>query len=70
MQERYYSVYIMANQRYTVLYTGVTNNIFNRSGQHKSKIKKNSFTAKYNVDKLIENFNPKWRDLFEDFYKK
>jgi len=58
-EERYYFTYIMTNQRHAVLYTGVTNNILNREYQHKRKINKNSFTTKYNVDKLVyyETYN-------------
>lgn len=57
--ERYYAVYISTNKRHSVLYTGVTNNILNRDDQHKRKVNKNSFTAKYNVDKIVyyETFN-------------
>ena len=36
-----------------MLYTGVTNNIFERNFQHQSKINKNSFTAKYNVNRVV-----------------
>jgi len=59
MEEKYYFVYISTNQRHTVLYTGVTNNILNRDNQHKTKINKNSFTAKYNINKVVyyETFN-------------
>ena len=53
MKEKYYFVYISTNQRHTVLYTGVTNNIFERDNQHKEKIKPNSFTARYNVNKVV-----------------
>jgi len=37
----------------------VTNNILNRDNQHKEKISKNSFTAKYNINKTVyyETFN-------------
>ena len=52
-KEKYYYVYISANQRNTVLYTGITNNLLNRDNQHKKKINKNSFTAKYNVNKVV-----------------
>ena len=51
--EKYYFVYISANKTHKVLYTGVTNNILNRDNQHKIKLDKNSFTAKYNVNKLV-----------------
>ena len=48
-----YFVYIMTNQRNTVLYIGVTNDIVRRSFEHKVKENKRSFTARYNCDKLI-----------------
>lgn len=51
--EKHYAVYIGTNKRHSVLYTGVTNNILNRDDQHKRKINKNSFTAKYNIDKIV-----------------
>ena len=52
--EKYYQVYISTNNpRHTVLYTGITNNIFNRDHQHKQKINKTSFTAKHNVNKVV-----------------
>ncbi|MDD5072087.1 MAG: GIY-YIG nuclease family protein [Patescibacteria group bacterium] len=52
-EERNYYVYILASKRNGTLYIGVTNNLLNRSFQHKIKQDKNSFTAKYNVDKLV-----------------
>ena len=48
-----YAVYIMTNEYHTVLYAGVTNNIFRRSAEHKGKLHPNSFTAKYNLTKLV-----------------
>ncbi len=55
--DRVYFVYIATNKRNTVLYTGVTRDIYVRMSQHKSKLVK-GFTSKYNVDKLVfvENF--------------
>lgn len=57
--EKYYAVYIGTNKRHSVLYTGVTNNILNRDDQHKRKINMKSFTAKYNINKIVyyETFN-------------
>ncbi|MEA3249393.1 MAG: GIY-YIG nuclease family protein [Patescibacteria group bacterium] len=54
---RYY-VYIMTNERNTVLYTGVTNNIERRLYEHKNGLTK-GFTSKYNVTKLVyaEEYN-------------
>ena len=48
-----YSVYIMTNKKNAGLYTGMINNINKRNFQHKNKIFENSFTKKYNVDKLV-----------------
>lgn len=48
-----YCTYIMANQRHTVLYTGVTNHLAYRVWQHKTKQSPKSFTARYNVNKLV-----------------
>lgn len=47
-----YYVYILANKRNTVLYTGVTNNLKRRVSEHKSKIVY-GFTSRYNVNKLV-----------------
>lgn len=57
--EKYYYVYINTNKSHNVFYAGVTDNLLNRNNQHKSKENKNSFTAKYNVNKLVyyETFN-------------
>lgn len=46
-------VYIITNQHHTVLYVGVTSNLPGRIGKHKDKYYPKSFTAKYNVDKLV-----------------
>ena len=46
-------VYILTNNRHTVLYVGVTNNLATRLWEHKSKQNPTSFTARYNIDKLI-----------------
>jgi putative endonuclease len=53
LNERYYFVYINTNKTHNVLYTGVTNNLLNRNYQHKIKENKESFTAKYKVNKLV-----------------
>lgn len=47
------TVYILTNKNHTVLYTGVTSNLFARMQQHISKYYTGSFTLKYNVDKLV-----------------
>jgi putative endonuclease len=88
--------YITTTKRNTALYTGVTSQIRTRLVQHKTKAFPNSFTARYNVDKLvyyeyfhyieeayerekqikswkrskkialIDQFNPEWKDLFDE----
>ena len=48
-----YYVYIMANQQGNVIYTGVTNDLPKRIYEHKKHVDKSSFTARYNVEKLV-----------------
>jgi len=43
----------MSNERKTVLYTGVTSDLTKRAFEHKSKVIPNSFTSKYNINKLV-----------------
>ena len=59
INERYYFVYINTNKTHKVFYTAVTNNLLNRNYQHKNQENKLSFTAKYNINKLVyhETFN-------------
>lgn len=51
MEKRYY-VYILTNNSGT-LYIGVSSNAYYRKEQHKEKLHKDSFTAKYNINKLV-----------------
>lgn len=46
-------VYIMTTLNNSVLYTGVTRNLQERIDQHKSKKHPGSFSARYNVCKLL-----------------
>ena len=46
-------VYIMCNLNHSTLYVGVTSNLPVRILQHKQKKHPNSFTAKYNCNKLV-----------------
>lgn len=46
-------VYIMTNRRDGVLYIGVTTDLKGRIAKHKSKHYAGSFTARYNLDKLV-----------------
>ena len=45
-------VYIMTNKYNSVLYTGVTVNLFKRVNEHKEKLV-GGFTSRYNVTKLV-----------------
>lgn len=58
MQFRTYQVYIATNKNNTVLYTGVTNNLERRMEEHKFKMSPRSFSARYNINKLVwyENY--------------
>ena len=48
-----YYVYILASTTNVTLYTGVTSNLERRIWEHKAHADPNSFTAKYNVTKLV-----------------
>jgi putative endonuclease len=53
----------MSNNPQGVIYVGVTDNLLERVKEHKLKIYPNSFTAKYNCDKLI--YFEEWENGFE-----
>lgn len=53
MNNKYYSVYILTNEKHTVLYVGITNNILRRVFEHRQGYEKNAFTNKYNLKKLV-----------------
>ena len=48
-----YYVYILTNKNCNVLYTGVTNDLVRRVYEHKNHLDKDSFTAKYKVNRLV-----------------
>jgi putative endonuclease len=48
-----YFVYMMSNTHNTVLYTGSTDNLTRRVGEHKEKSNPKSFTARMNCNKLV-----------------
>ncbi|MBQ8375412.1 MAG: GIY-YIG nuclease family protein [Clostridia bacterium] len=48
-----YYVYILTNKSNSVLYTGVTNDLLRRLEEHRAKLSAESFTAKYNINKLV-----------------
>jgi len=54
------SIYFICNQSNTTLYIGVTADLVNRLIEHKTKKILNSFSARYNCDKLV---------YFEHFYR-
>ena len=47
------AVYILSNRRNGVLYTGVTNDLRRRLSEHRSGLDPSSFTARYNLDRLV-----------------
>jgi putative endonuclease len=51
-REYLFYVYTLANKRNGALYIGVTNELFNRSFQHKLRQNPHSFTARHKIDKL------------------
>ena len=60
MNKQYY-VYILSNQKNTVLYIGVTNDLIRRIYEHKNKLV-DGFTKRYNVYKLV------YYEIFADSY--
>ena len=52
MGQGQYYVYMLTNDRRTVLYTGVTNNLERRLYEHRSK-DSSGFTKRYNVRRLV-----------------
>ena len=46
-------VYILANNNNSVLYTGITSKLKERINQHKLKRYTGSFSARYNLNKLV-----------------
>jgi putative endonuclease len=60
-------VYLMANRKNGVIYTGMTGHLKDRIANHKTKKYKNSFSARYNVDKLV--YFEEFEDI-RDAYKR
>ncbi|MBR4876069.1 MAG: GIY-YIG nuclease family protein [Clostridia bacterium] len=48
-----YYVYILTNRYRNVLYTGMTNDLIRRVYEHRNHLIKDSFTARYNVTRLV-----------------
>ncbi|GAA0871383.1 GIY-YIG nuclease family protein [Gangjinia marincola] len=55
------TVYIITNKTNTTLYTGVTKDLKRRMYQHKNKVRPKTFSARYNLSKLVhfEKFKSK-----------
>jgi len=53
MKEYIFYIYILTTKNNKMLYIGITNNLLNRYFEHKNKKHINSFTARYNINKLI-----------------
>ena len=51
--EKHFFVYILANKTNVATYIGVTSNLPARIYEHKNHMDPNSFTAKYNISKLV-----------------
>ncbi len=46
-------VYMITNERNTTLYTGITSNLKARLYEHENKLVKGSFSARYELKKLV-----------------
>jgi putative endonuclease len=60
-------IYIMTNKYHSVLYIGVTNNLQRRIKEHKEKINPKSFTARYNIEKLV--YYESFQDIGEAIFR-
>ncbi len=52
MRYQNYFVYILTNQRHTVVYIGITNSLERRQSQHAITSRRH-FARQYNADKLV-----------------
>lgn len=64
-RRRVYWVYIMANRYNSVYYIGMMNNIRRRMWEHRTRRNPRSFTARYNIHKLLytERFPTPWQAI-------
>lgn len=53
MNDKIYYIYILTNTHNGTLYIGVTSDLKKRVYEHKNKLYPESFTAKYDINKLI-----------------
>ena len=53
MQTKIFYVYILANDRNGTIYIGITSNLEKRISEHKTKVYEQSFTSKYEINKLV-----------------
>ena len=59
MKIHHYYIYIITNERHTVLYTGVTNDLTRRCHEHRTGLMQ-GFSKKYNLKRLV------YYELFDD----
>ena len=59
--QRQYFVYLMTNKNKSVIYTGITNNLYRRIYEHKNGLHE-GFSKKYNVIHLV------YYEIFKDSY--
>lgn len=45
--------YIITNTHHTVLYCGATDDLYRRVQEHKYQVYNNSFSSRYNINKLV-----------------
>lgn len=70
MQSNEFYVYIMTNKHHGTLYVGFTDDIYRRAQEHKNKVYPKSFTARYNLDKLVFYRSFQTADEAFDFERK
>ena len=59
-----YYVYILTNATGVAIYVGVTNDLVRRMYEHRNQLDPDSYTAKYNIHKLVYyEYNATFSDL-------
>jgi putative endonuclease len=60
MRQKLGFAYIITNKRHSTLYAGATDNLSARIIEHRDKLNRTSFSARYGLDKLV------YYEIFED----
>jgi putative endonuclease len=63
MRQKLGFVYIITNKRHSTLYSGASDNLPARIIEHRDKLNRTSFSARYGLDKLV------YYEIFEEIHE-